>query len=246
MIGTITKRSLLARKARSIIIGLAILLGVAFVSGSFILADSLRNTFDSLFSDLAQDIDLEVRSAQAFDAGPQTHQGSGSGEPRRHGGGHRGRRDGRALAVALRAADRCRRQRHHHAGGADARRLVVRPERSERCDASGRSRAERTRSGRHRRRHCGACRLRDRRHRVGHHRPRHAGVRARRSHRARRLEGLRRRDPRRVRPCHGPRSARLTRVLRHDRHRRRRGRRPGTGAGGDRRCTARAHRGDHG
>ena len=72
MIGTITKRSLLARKARSIIIGLAILLGVAFVSGSFILADSLRNTFDSLFSDLAQDIDLEVRSAQAFDAGPQS------------------------------------------------------------------------------------------------------------------------------------------------------------------------------
>ena len=69
MIGTITRRSVLARKARFIIIGLAILLGVAFVSGSFILADSLRNTFDSLFSDLAQDIDLEVRSAQAFDGG---------------------------------------------------------------------------------------------------------------------------------------------------------------------------------
>ncbi|MGD9705739.1 MAG: ABC transporter permease [Acidimicrobiia bacterium] len=72
MIGTITRRSVLARKARFIIIGLAILLGVAFVSGSFILADSLRNTFDSLFSDITKDVDLEVRSAQAFDAGAQS------------------------------------------------------------------------------------------------------------------------------------------------------------------------------
>ena len=71
MIGTITRRSVLARKARFIIIGLAILLGVAFVSGSFILADSLRSTFDSLFSDITKDVDLEVRSSQAFDGGVQ-------------------------------------------------------------------------------------------------------------------------------------------------------------------------------
>jgi putative ABC transport system permease protein len=69
MIGTITRKSLLARKARFIIIGFAITLGVAFVSGSFVLADSLRRTFDQLFTNITQDVDLEVRSAQAFEGG---------------------------------------------------------------------------------------------------------------------------------------------------------------------------------
>ncbi|HTH04218.1 MAG TPA: ABC transporter permease, partial [Ilumatobacteraceae bacterium] len=72
MIGTITRRSVMARKARFIIIALAIMLGVAFVTGAFVLADSLRNTFDNLFTNLAQDIDLEVRSSQAFDGGAQS------------------------------------------------------------------------------------------------------------------------------------------------------------------------------
>ena len=71
MIGTITRRSVMARKARFIIIALAIMLGVAFVTGAFVLADSLRNTFDGLFTNLSQDIDLEVRSSQAFDGGVQ-------------------------------------------------------------------------------------------------------------------------------------------------------------------------------
>ena len=75
MIGTITRRSVLARKARFIIIGLAITLGVAFVSGAFILADSLRNTFDSLFTDITKDVDLEVRGAQAFETGGQQQGG---------------------------------------------------------------------------------------------------------------------------------------------------------------------------
>ena len=64
--GTLTRRSLSAHKGRSIFIGLAIVLGVAFVSASFILADSLRSTFDNLFSGLSEDIDLEVRSELAF------------------------------------------------------------------------------------------------------------------------------------------------------------------------------------
>ena len=41
--------------------------GVSFVVGSFVLADSLRAAFDNLFSELSQDVDLEVRAAQAFD-----------------------------------------------------------------------------------------------------------------------------------------------------------------------------------
>lgn len=69
MIGTITRKSLRARWGRSLFIGLAITLGVAFVSGSFVLADSLKSTFDNLFSSLNEDVDLEVRSALAFDEG---------------------------------------------------------------------------------------------------------------------------------------------------------------------------------
>lgn len=62
----LTRRSLSAHKGRSIFIGLAIVLGVAFVSASFVLADSLRSTFDNLFDGLSDGIDLEVRSEVAF------------------------------------------------------------------------------------------------------------------------------------------------------------------------------------
>lgn len=65
MIGTLTRRSLGAHKGRSIFIGLAIVLGVAFVSASFILADSLSKTFDNLFSGLSKGIDLEIRTTLA-------------------------------------------------------------------------------------------------------------------------------------------------------------------------------------
>lgn len=67
MIGTLTRRSLRARLGRSIFIGLTILLGVSFVSGSFVLADSLKATFDNLFTSLNEDIDLEVRRTLTVD-----------------------------------------------------------------------------------------------------------------------------------------------------------------------------------
>ena len=47
---------------RNIFIGLAILLGVSFVSGSFVLADSMKATFNNLFTELNEDVDLEVRA----------------------------------------------------------------------------------------------------------------------------------------------------------------------------------------
>ncbi len=66
-VATLTRRSLRARLGRSIFIGLAIMLGVAFVSGSFVLADSLKATFDNLFTSLNEDIDLEVRRTLTVD-----------------------------------------------------------------------------------------------------------------------------------------------------------------------------------
>ena len=67
MIGKITRKSMRARWGRNVFIGLAIMLGVSFVAGSFVLADSLRSTFDNLFSELNENIDLEVRATLTVD-----------------------------------------------------------------------------------------------------------------------------------------------------------------------------------
>jgi putative ABC transport system permease protein len=62
----IARRSIRARFGRLIAISIAILVGVSFVVGSFVLADSLRKTFDDLFTNISQNVDLEVRSSVAF------------------------------------------------------------------------------------------------------------------------------------------------------------------------------------
>jgi putative ABC transport system permease protein len=67
MIGTLARKSLRARLGRSIFTGLAIFAGVAFVAGSFVLADSLKGTFDNLIDGLTGEIDLEVRSELTVD-----------------------------------------------------------------------------------------------------------------------------------------------------------------------------------
>ena len=63
----IARKSIRARFGRLIAIAIAILVGVAFVVGSFVLADSLRKTFDELFTQISENLDLEVRSAIAFE-----------------------------------------------------------------------------------------------------------------------------------------------------------------------------------
>jgi putative ABC transport system permease protein len=55
-----------ARIGRLIAISIAIVLGVAFVVGSFVLADSMRSGFNTLFSDAYANTDLQVRTALAF------------------------------------------------------------------------------------------------------------------------------------------------------------------------------------
>ena len=59
----IARKSIRARIGRLIAIAIAILVGVSFVVGSFVLADSLRNTFDDLFTQISENVDLEVRSS---------------------------------------------------------------------------------------------------------------------------------------------------------------------------------------
>ncbi|WP_138735208.1 ABC transporter permease [Modestobacter excelsi] len=62
-----TVRNLLAHKLRLALSGLAIVLGVAFVSGTMIFTDTLGRTFDDLFASTAADVNVEP--AAAFDSG---------------------------------------------------------------------------------------------------------------------------------------------------------------------------------
>jgi putative ABC transport system permease protein len=55
-----TFKSLLARKVRLILSGLAVVLGVMFVSGAFVLTDTLGRSFDSVFSDAYANTDVGV------------------------------------------------------------------------------------------------------------------------------------------------------------------------------------------
>ncbi|HEX6077262.1 MAG TPA: ABC transporter permease, partial [Micromonosporaceae bacterium] len=64
-----TLTSLLSRKLRLVLSGLAVVLGVMFVSGAFVLTDTLGRTFDQLFNAAYADTDVEVRKAQNVEAG---------------------------------------------------------------------------------------------------------------------------------------------------------------------------------
>ena len=57
-----TLKSLLARKLRLILSGLAVVLGVMFVSGAFVLTDTLGRSFDRVFSDAYAETDVGVRA----------------------------------------------------------------------------------------------------------------------------------------------------------------------------------------
>ena len=62
----LTIKGLLAHKLRLVLTGLAIVLGVTFVSGTLVLTDTLHNTFTGLFDTVYQHVDLEVRGTAAF------------------------------------------------------------------------------------------------------------------------------------------------------------------------------------
>jgi putative ABC transport system permease protein len=61
-----TLKGLLAHKLRLALTAIAIVLGVTFISGTFILTDTLHNTFTTLFSNIYQNIDLQVRGVAQF------------------------------------------------------------------------------------------------------------------------------------------------------------------------------------
>jgi putative ABC transport system permease protein len=70
-------RGLLGRKLRATLTALAIILGVAMVSGTYVLTDSIDRAFDNIFTDSRQGSNVVISGKSAFDI----TEGSGATEP---------------------------------------------------------------------------------------------------------------------------------------------------------------------
>ncbi len=64
----LTLKNLRARKLRLAMTALAVILGVGFVAGTFVLTDTMNSAFDNLFSDVTEGIDVIVRSESEFES----------------------------------------------------------------------------------------------------------------------------------------------------------------------------------
>ena len=65
----VTIKGLLAHKLRLALTALAIVLGVTFISGTFVLTDTLQNTFTMLFGNIYQKVDFQVRGVAQLGTG---------------------------------------------------------------------------------------------------------------------------------------------------------------------------------
>ena len=59
-------KGLLAHKLRLLLTGIAVVLGVAFVAGTFVLTDTINRTFDTLFAEISAGTDITVRAESGF------------------------------------------------------------------------------------------------------------------------------------------------------------------------------------
>jgi putative ABC transport system permease protein len=75
----IARRSIRSRIGRTVAIIVAVMAGVSFVSGSFVLADSLKSSIDGFIAELVQNTDLVVRAERAFEQ--DDFQGDSAREP---------------------------------------------------------------------------------------------------------------------------------------------------------------------
>jgi putative ABC transport system permease protein len=62
----VTLKGLAAHKLRLVLTGLAIILGVAFVAGTYVLTDTINKTFTDLFKQTTKGIDVAVRTKATF------------------------------------------------------------------------------------------------------------------------------------------------------------------------------------
>ena len=59
-------KGLLAHKLRLFLTAMAVVLGVSFVAGTFVLTDTIDKTFDTLFDEISAGTDVSVRAASGF------------------------------------------------------------------------------------------------------------------------------------------------------------------------------------
>ena len=67
----LTIRNLFARKFRLFLTSLAVVLGVGFMAGTFVLTDTLGSVFETLFSDTTKGVDAIVRAPEPFKSSSQ-------------------------------------------------------------------------------------------------------------------------------------------------------------------------------
>ena len=65
---SVTWRNLLARKLRLVLSALAIVLGVAFVAGTFIFTDAMGGTFDDIIAGSTAEVEIAPKGANDFDS----------------------------------------------------------------------------------------------------------------------------------------------------------------------------------
>jgi putative ABC transport system permease protein len=68
----VTWKGLIAHKLRFVLTGIAVILGVAFISGTFVFTATIQQTFDDLIANIYRGTDAQVRGPEAFknDQGP--------------------------------------------------------------------------------------------------------------------------------------------------------------------------------
>lgn len=62
-------KNLLAKKRRILSTAVAVMLGVAFLSGALVLTDTIGRTFDDLFAQVNEGVDAQVRNVEVIEAG---------------------------------------------------------------------------------------------------------------------------------------------------------------------------------
>ena len=68
----VTRKGLIAHKLRFLLTAIAVILGVAFISGTFVFTATIQQTFDDLIANIYKGTDAQVRGPEVFknDQGP--------------------------------------------------------------------------------------------------------------------------------------------------------------------------------
>jgi len=64
----LARKSVMAHKRRLIGTGLSVIIGIAFLAGTFVFTDTIKRTFDNLFADVFKNTDVYVRSNQSIES----------------------------------------------------------------------------------------------------------------------------------------------------------------------------------